>query len=86
MIHTVNNHYGIWKRTRFNKLKEDDCFTFRIGARITSEYSDDMLFKIDCEFSTENLCKKTNCMSYGGARFLIRNKRSIVWKYIGEGN
>lgn len=82
MAHIIKNHYGTWKKTRFNKLKENDWFTFRTGANIVNAYSDDILFKIDREFFTEGSCKKVNCMSYGGAQFLIRNKRSIVWKYM----
>lgn len=63
-------------------LKENDWFTFRTGANITDLYSDDVLFKVDGEFSTEDSCQKVNCMSCGGAQFLIRNKRSIVWKVL----
>lgn len=67
MAHIIKNRYGMWERTRFNKLKENDWFTFRTGANITDVYSDDVLFKIDCEFSTEDSCQKVNCMSCGGA-------------------
>lgn len=66
-------------------LKENDWFTFRTEANITDVYSDDVLFKVDCEFSTEDSYQKVNCMSCGGAQFLIRNKRSIVWKIILKG-
>lgn len=82
MARIIKNRYGMWERTRFNKLKENDWFTFRTRANITDVYSDDVLFKVDCEFSTEDSCKKVNCMSCGGAQFLIRNKRSIVWKVL----
>lgn len=85
MAHIIKNRYGTWERTRFNKLKENDWFTFRTGANITDVYSDDVLFKVDYKFSTEDSCQKVNCMSCGGAQFLIRNKRSIVWKIILKG-
>lgn len=82
MAHIIKNRYGMWERTRFNKLKENDWFTFRTEANITDVYSDDVLLKVDCEFSTEDSCQKANCMSCGGAQFLIHNKRSIVWKIL----
>lgn len=82
MAHIIKNHYGTWEKTRFNKLQENDWFTFRPEANIVNAYSDDMLFRVDCEFSTEDSCQKTNCMSYGGAQFLIHNTRSIVWKFM----
>ena len=82
MARIIKNRYGMWERTRFNKLKENDWFTFRTEANITDVYSDDVLFKVDCEFFTEDSCQKVNCMSCGGAQFLIRNKRSIVWKVV----
>ena len=85
MAHIIKNRYGMWERTRFNKLKENDWFTFRTEANITDVYSDDVLLKVDCEFSTEDSCQKANCMSCGGAQFLIHNKRSIVWKIILKG-
>ena len=82
MARIIKNRYGMWERTRFNKLNENDWFTFRTEANITDVYSDDVLFKVDCKFSTEDSCQKVNCMSCGGAQFLIRNKRSIVWKVL----
>ena len=82
MAHIIKNRYGTWKKTRFNKLQENDWFTFRTEANITDVYSDDVLFKVGCEFSTEDSCQKVNCMSCGGAQFLIHNKRSIVWKVL----
>ena len=82
MARIIKNRYGMWERTRFNKLNENDRFTFRTEANITDVYSDDVLFKVDCKFSTEDSCQKVNCMSCGGAQFLIRNKRSIVWKVL----
>lgn len=82
MAHIIKNRYGTWKKIRFNKLKENDWFTFRTEANITDVYSDDVLFKVDCEFYTEDACQKVNCMSCGGAQFLIHNKRSIVWKVV----
>ena len=85
MAHIIKNHYGTWERTRFNKLQENDWFTFRTEANITDVYSDDVLFKVDCEFSTEDSRQKVTRMSCGGAQFLIRNKRSIVWKIILKG-
>lgn len=82
MARIIKNRYGMWERTMFNKLQENDWFTFRTEANIADVYSDDVLFKVDCGFSTEDSFQKVNCMSCGGAQFLIHNKRSIVWKIL----
>ena len=34
MAHIIKNRYGTWEKTRFNKLKENDWFTFRTEANI----------------------------------------------------